>query len=64
MSVGRPGIALACFLLGASLVLLVELGIARIVGVPLMFAGIFLGIAAIATPEFLDSDESGDRDSD
>jgi hypothetical protein len=38
--------------------LLVEAGIARIVGVPLMFAGILLGVAAIATPEFL----AGDRD--
>jgi hypothetical protein len=39
-------------------VLLVDVGIARIVGVPLMFAGILLGVVAIATPEFL----AGDRD--
>jgi hypothetical protein len=56
----RPHIALACFLIGALLVLLVEAGIARILGVPLMFAGIVLGVAAIATPEFL----AGDRDAD
>jgi hypothetical protein len=56
----RPYIALACFLIGALLVLLIEAGIARIVGVPLMFAGIVLGVAAIATPEFL----AGNRDAD
>jgi len=55
----RPQIALACFVVGCLLVLFVELAIARIVGVPLMFAGIALGVAAIATPEFL----AGDRDS-
>jgi hypothetical protein len=46
--------------IGALLVLLIDAGIARIVGVPLMFAGIVLGVAAIATPEFL----AGDRDAD
>jgi hypothetical protein len=54
----RPQIALACFLAGCLLVLLVDLAIARIVGVPLIFTGIALGVAAIATPEFL----RGDRD--
>ena len=33
--------------------LLIEAGIARIVGVPLVFAGIVLGVAAIATAELL-----------
>ena len=47
-------------MIGALLVLLIEAGIARIVGVPLMFAGLLLGVAAIATPEFL----AGDRDAD
>lgn len=56
----RPQIALACFVLGCLLVLLVEAAFARIVGVPLMFAGIAIGVAAIATPEFL----AGDRDRD
>jgi hypothetical protein len=56
MRLGRPALALACFALGCALVLLVDAGIARIVGVPLMFAGIALGVAAIATPEFLDGD--------
>jgi hypothetical protein len=60
VTAARPYIALACFLIGALLVLLIEAGIARIVGVPLMFAGIVLGVAAIATPEFL----AGDRDAD
>jgi ABC-type cobalamin transport system permease subunit len=58
MRIARPQAALACFVIGALLVLLVEMAIARIVGVPLMFAGIALGVAAIATPEFL----AGDRD--
>jgi hypothetical protein len=54
----RPQIAFACFVVGCLLVLLVDLAIARIVGVPLTFTGIALGVAAIATPEFL----AGDRD--
>jgi hypothetical protein len=53
---GRPQLAVACFVVGCLLVLLVEAGIARIVGVPLIFAGIALGVASIATPEFLDGD--------
>ena len=60
MRAARPYIAFACFVIGALLALLIEAGIARIVGVPLMFTGIVLGVAAIATPEFL----AGDRDAD
>jgi hypothetical protein len=60
MTPARPYIALACFVIGALFVLLIEAGIARVVGVPLMFAGIVFGVAAIATPEFL----AGDRDAD
>jgi hypothetical protein len=60
VTAARPYIALACFVIGALLVLLIDAGIARIVGVPLMFAGIVLGVAAIATPEFL----AGDPDAD
>lgn len=56
MRVTRPHVAAACFVVGCLLVLLVELGIARIVGVPLIFAGIALGAASITTPEFLDGD--------
>ena len=60
MTAARPYVAVACFVIGALLVLLIEAGIARLVGVPLMFAGIVLGVAAIATPAFL----AGDRDAD
>lgn len=58
MRLARPQVAFAVFVIGSLLVLLVEAPAARIVGVPLMFAGIALGAAAIATPEFL----AGDRD--
>jgi hypothetical protein len=58
VSARRPQLGLACFAIGCLLVLLVEANIARIVGVPLIFIGIFIGIAAIVTPEFL----AGDRD--
>jgi len=51
-----PQIAAACFLAGLGLVLLIDLGIARIVGVPLIFAGIALGVTAIAEPSFLEHD--------
>jgi hypothetical protein len=54
----RPQLAAACFLLGLGLVFLVDLGIARIVGIPLIFIGITLGVRAITTQEFL----AGDRD--
>ncbi len=62
MRLDRPRIALACFVVGALLVLLIDLGIARIVGVPLMFVGGALGVAAIATPEFLAGDRGGGGD--
>lgn len=58
MHLARPQTAAACFVVGALLVLFVEAAAARIVGVPLMFGGILLGVAAIATPGFLE----GDRD--
>lgn len=55
----RTGVAAAaCLAVGLLLIFLVDLGVARIVGVPLVFAGIALGVAAIATPEFC----AGDRD--
>lgn len=60
MRAARPYIAVACFVIGLLLVLLIEAGIARLIGVPLVFSGIVLGVAAIATPEFL----AGDRDAD
>ena len=60
MNAGRtPWIATACFVVGLLLVLLLDASAARIVGVPLIFAGLALGVSAIASPEFL----QGDRDS-
>lgn len=53
-----PAIAAACFVVGCLLLFFIDAGIARIVGVPLIFAGIALGVGAIATPDFL----AGDRD--
>jgi hypothetical protein len=58
-----PRVAAIAFLLGLGLVFLVELSVARIIGVPLIFAGIGLGVAAIADPEFLAGDRvSADRE--
>jgi hypothetical protein len=51
-----PQLAFACFIVGLALVLLVDAGVARIVGVPLTFVGIALGVAAIADPAFLERD--------
>lgn len=53
-----PAIAAACFVVGLALIFAIDAGWARIVGVPLVFSGIALGVAAIATPEFL----AGDRE--
>jgi len=52
-----PRVAAACFITGCLLVLLVDASAARIAGVPLIFIGIFLGVAAIASPEFLERDQ-------
>jgi hypothetical protein len=57
VSLTRPRVAFACFAAGCLLVLLVDVALARIVGVPLIFIGLALGVAAIATPEFM----AGDR---
>jgi hypothetical protein len=51
-----PSVAAACFVVGLLLVLLVDAGIARIIGIPLTFIGIGLGVAAIASPPFLERD--------
>jgi hypothetical protein len=51
-----PQIAAACFLIGLGLVFLINLGIARAVGIPLIFIGIGLGVTAIASPDFLEGD--------
>jgi hypothetical protein len=49
-----PRIAAACFLVGLGLVFLIDAGIARVVGIPLIFVGIALGVTAIASPAFLE----------
>ena len=51
-----PRLATAAFVAGLLLLLLVDAGIGRIIGVPLIFLGLGLGVAAIATPEFLERD--------
>ncbi len=58
MRARAPHIAAAVFAAGLLLILLVDAGLARLTGVPLVFAGIALGVAAIATPDFL----AGDRE--
>ncbi len=55
-SPARTRAAVVSFVLGLALVLLVDAGVARIIGVPLIFVGIALGVAAIADPRFLESD--------
>lgn len=57
----RTRAAVACFVIGIGLIFFVEAGIARVIGVPLMFVGIALGVAAIAEPEFLRADRQPDR---
>jgi hypothetical protein len=54
-----PRVAAVTFVVGLALVFLINLEIARIIGVPLIFVGIALGVASIASPDFL----QGDRDS-
>jgi hypothetical protein len=56
MSSRLPQIGLACFVVGCLLVFLIDVSVARIVGVPLIFTGILVGIRAIATPDFLKGD--------
>ena len=51
-----PRAAAGCFLVGVLLVFLIDASIARIVGVPLIFVGIALGVTAIASPAFLERD--------
>jgi hypothetical protein len=54
--VTHPRVAAACFLVGLGLVFLIDAAIARIIGVPLIFVGIALGVTAIADPAFLERD--------
>jgi hypothetical protein len=56
--IGHPRVAAACFLLGLGLVFLIDAAVARIVGVPLIFTGIALGVFAVADPSFLERDRN------
>jgi hypothetical protein len=49
-------LGLACFVVGCLLVFLIDAGVARIIGVPMIFVGIFFGVSAIASPDFLERD--------
>jgi hypothetical protein len=51
-----PWAAFGCFVIGLLVLFLIDVGIARIVAVPLIFAGIALGVTAIANPSFLERD--------
>ena len=51
-----PWAAFGCFVTGLLVLFLVDVGVARIVAVPLIFAGIGLGVTAIASPSFLERD--------
>lgn len=62
MRLSRPRVAFTSFVLGCLLVLLVDAGVARAVGVPLLFVGLALGVAAIATPGFLAADRDAGAD--
>ncbi len=59
MRASRPTGALASFLVGCLVMLALDTAVARIFGVLLIFAGVLLGVAAIATPEFLADDRDG-----
>ena len=50
-------LAAAVFTAGVALMLVFDLTVTRIVGVLAMFAGIGLGVFAIATPEFTRGDD-------
>lgn len=52
----RAKLAAACFVVGCLLVFLIDAGVARAIGVPLIFVGICLGVVAIASPDFLGGD--------
>jgi putative effector of murein hydrolase LrgA (UPF0299 family) len=57
---GRPrllGVCVACFVLGALVMVAFEAPLARIVGVALLFAFIVSGVFLVADPEWLGRDE-------
>jgi hypothetical protein len=52
-----PLLALGSFVLGVALMIPFEYTLTRIVGIAALFVAIVAGVFAIATPEFLESDE-------
>jgi energy-converting hydrogenase Eha subunit C len=57
---GRPPllpVCVACFVLGALVMILFEAPLARIVGVALLFAFIVSGVFLVADPDWLGRDE-------
>jgi hypothetical protein len=54
--------ALACFAIGAILLLLSEPTPVRVIGALFLLAFVVLGVRAIATPEFLAGDPDPDRE--
>jgi energy-converting hydrogenase Eha subunit C len=50
-------LTIACFALGALIMLLFEAPLARIVGVALLFGFVVAGVFLVADPAFLDRDE-------
>jgi hypothetical protein len=50
-------VALACFVLGAALMLAFDNWVTRVLGVSLLFAFIVTGVFALATPDRLDQEE-------
>ncbi len=55
---GRPAtLAMACFVVGAALMLAFEMPIARVAGVLLLTAWIVIGAFALASPAYLDRDD-------
>ena len=50
-------ITIACFVLGAGVMLLFEAPLARVAGVALLFGFVVAGVFLVADPAFLDRDE-------
>jgi energy-converting hydrogenase Eha subunit C len=51
------GVCVACFVLGALVMILFEAPLARIVGVALLFAFVVSGVFLVADPDWLARDE-------
>jgi hypothetical protein len=51
-------VALGCFVLGVLLMIPFEFWLTRVLGVAALFAAIVIGVFAIATPGFLEEEDS------